>query len=162
MRAVSKNCLKFMTWGATEAIVSSVFKTSSVLRGCLAGRQQQPVGIDNEFETQRLNLRTSEEGCLARSRHVVEERNAGESRCDVWQIVRTGTFDEDHVGTGLAEQLTAVEGGIAAFQGQCICAAITTKSGSTRASTAAFIFATMSAAGITCFPARWPQRFGKT
>ena len=31
-----------------------------------------------------------------------------------------------------------------------------------RAPTAALIFATMSAAGITSLPAMWPQRFGAT
>ncbi len=36
------------------------------------------------------------------------------------------------------------------------------KSGSRRASTAAFTFCTISFAGITLFPAMCPQRFGQT
>ena len=36
------------------------------------------------------------------------------------------------------------------------------RSGSVRASTAALIFATISAAGITSLPSKWPQRLGNT
>ena len=37
-----------------------------------------------------------------------------------------------------------------------------TKSGSSRASSAALIFASHSAGGTTALPAMWPQRLGKT
>jgi hypothetical protein len=40
--------------------------------------------------------------------------------------------------------------------------AMITRSGSARASSAALILASQSAAGITALPAMWPQRFGNT
>jgi hypothetical protein len=40
--------------------------------------------------------------------------------------------------------------------------AMITKLGSRRTRTAVLIFITISAVGITCLPAKWPQRFGVT